>query len=180
MYLIYACSWLSGYIFVYFFFKDNPLEEPTNNIWKILPILYIIAFCAPGLGCLYNIYRYFRRKNFYVEISALGFTDTRILSSIIPWQYTRDISLIAPSPFKRFDQFRIEIEVDADYIKKETKETFAKIFKTESKDGWMSFAIYQTDFGDSLDDIHNSMMEYSTNASKHQSSASKSIDPADQ
>lgn len=180
LYLIYACSWLSGYIFFYFFLKNNPLDEPTTNIGKMLLILYIIAFFAPGLGCLYNIYRYFRHKFFYVEISTLGFTDTRILSSIIPWQYTRDIAQKKPSPFKKFDQHRVEIEVDADYIKQETNETFAKFFKTESKDGWITFAIYQTDFGSSLEDIYNSLIDYSTNALKHHRRATRTADPADQ
>lgn len=134
-------------------------ELPSLFVFIMIGYLSYSAFKA-GKKALHA-------KERYIEISSIGFIDTRILRSIIPWQFVRKIHHHKTDIFRgKEDLERIIVEVKDSYLDHQTHENLAELLNTESIDGWAFVDIYSGNLGHDLGKICDQMLSYQAYAAK--------------
>lgn len=164
-YLGYGGCWALSAIIMYVFLKDQA-ENYDGFLSAIHPTYSFVFIGIPLIGMLYWLWRAFHAGNFYIEISAIGLTDTRYFRSVIPWQNVRNIRHHKPLISSKNDYERITLEINKVYLDAVTNEMPSKLFNSISSNGWISFNLDRPNSYDSLEEILGYMTAYSEFASE--------------
>lgn len=171
-YLGYAGCWVLSAIVIYALLKDQ--ADNPDSFWSAIHPTYSFAFVIPPLiGMLYWLWRAFHAGNFFIEVSAIGLTDTRYFKGVIPWKNVRNIRHHIPSDSSKNDNERITLEINKAYLDEVAIEIPSKSSDSKSGDGWISFDLNRPNSYDPLDAILGYMTAYSEFASELNGESSK-------
>lgn len=164
-YLGYAGCCALFAIITYVFLKEQA-ENSGGFLSAIHPNYSFIFISIPLIGMLYWLWRAFHAGNFYIEISAIGLTDTRYFKSIIPWQNIRNIRHHKPLVSSNEDYERITLEINKAYLDEVANEMQFKLSISTSSDDWVHFNLDRPNSYDNLDGILGYITAYSEFASE--------------
>lgn len=171
-YLGYAGCWLLSAIVMYVFLKEQA-ENTGGFLSAIHPTYSFVFISIPLIGMLYWLWRAFHAGNFYIEISAIGLTDTRYFKSVIPWQNVRNIQHHKPLIASKDDCERITLEISKVYLDDVANEMQSELFNLASSDGWVSFNLDRPNTYDNLEAILGYITAYSEFAAELNGESSK-------